>query len=107
MIVLDGKSAMCMADNGNDTKHNIHIARRMHFVRYGEKCNLLAICMLCLVSLPVLAMHIEDLPSKTIKGASYGNMSGSYFSNSRINILKCAKAIPAMHAALYSLSPLD
>ena len=26
-----------MAKNGKDTKHTIHIARRMHFVRNGEK----------------------------------------------------------------------
>ena len=37
LIVLDSKSTMCMAKNGRDTKHTIHIARRMHFVRNGEK----------------------------------------------------------------------
>ena len=37
LIVLDGKSAMCMAKNGKDTKHTIHIARIMRFVRNGEK----------------------------------------------------------------------
>ena len=63
--------------------------------------------LVCLLSLPFLAMHIAGLPSKTIKGASYGTMSGSLFNNARINILKCAKAIPAVHAALYSLSELD
>ena len=26
-----------MAKNGKNTKHTIHIARRMHFVRNGEK----------------------------------------------------------------------
>ena len=35
-IVLDSKSAMCMAKNGKDTKHTRHIARRNHFVRNGE-----------------------------------------------------------------------
>ena len=40
LIVLDSKSAMCMAKNGKDTKHTRHIARRMHFVRNGEKCNM-------------------------------------------------------------------
>ena len=39
-IVLDSKSAMCMAKNGKDTKHTRHIARRMHFVRNGEKYNM-------------------------------------------------------------------
>ena len=37
LVVLDSKSAMCMAKNGKDTKHTRHIARRMHFVRNGEK----------------------------------------------------------------------
>ena len=37
LIVLDSKSAMCMAKNGKDTKQTIHIARRMHVVRNGEK----------------------------------------------------------------------
>ena len=40
LIVLDCKSAMCMAKNGRDTKHTRHIARRMHFVRKGEKCKM-------------------------------------------------------------------
>ena len=36
LIVLDSKSDLCMANNGKDTKHTRHIARRMHFVRNGE-----------------------------------------------------------------------
>ena len=35
LIFLDNKYAMCMAKNGNDTKHTRHIARRMHFSRNG------------------------------------------------------------------------
>ena len=37
LIVLDSKSDMCMAKNSNYTKHTRHIARRMNFVRNGEK----------------------------------------------------------------------
>ena len=37
LIVLDSKSDMCMVKNGKDTKHTRHIARRIHFVRNGEK----------------------------------------------------------------------
>ena len=37
LIVLDRKYAMLMAKNGRDTNHTRHIARRMHFVRNGEK----------------------------------------------------------------------
>ena len=40
LIVLDSKSSMCMDKNGKDTKHTIHISRRMHFVRNGEKCKM-------------------------------------------------------------------
>ena len=40
LIFLDSKSDMCMAKNGKDTKHTRHIARRMHFVRNGEKCKM-------------------------------------------------------------------
>ena len=40
LIVLDSKSAMCMAKNGRDTKHTRQISRRMHFVRNGEKCKM-------------------------------------------------------------------
>ena len=35
LIVLDSKSAMGMDNNGKDTKHTRHIARRMHFVSEG------------------------------------------------------------------------
>ena len=40
LIVLDSKSAMCMAKNGKDIKHTRHIARIIHFVRNGEKCKM-------------------------------------------------------------------
>ena len=32
LIVLDSKYAICMAKNGKDTKHIIHISRRIHSV---------------------------------------------------------------------------
>ena len=40
LIFLDSKSAMCMAKNGRDTKHTRRIARRIHFVRNGQKCKM-------------------------------------------------------------------
>ena len=40
LIVMCGKSAMCMAKNVKYTKHTIHITRRMHFVRNGKKCKM-------------------------------------------------------------------
>ena len=39
LIILDIKSAICMAKNGTDTKHSRHFSRRMHFVINVEKCN--------------------------------------------------------------------
>ena len=40
LIVLDSNSYICMANNGKDTKHTRHIARRMNLVRNGknERC---------------------------------------------------------------------
>ena len=35
LIVLYSKSAICMADNGKDTKHTRHNLKRIHFVRNG------------------------------------------------------------------------
>ena len=40
LIILDSKYDICMANNGKDTKHTRHIARRMHFVSNGEKCKM-------------------------------------------------------------------
>ena len=40
LIVLDSKSALCMAKSGKDTKDTRRIARRMNFVRNGEKCKM-------------------------------------------------------------------
>ena len=40
MIVLGSKSAVCMAKNGQYTKHTRHIARRMHFLGNGKKCKM-------------------------------------------------------------------
>ena len=40
LIVLDSKSAICMDKNGKDNKHTRHLARRMNFLRNGEKCKM-------------------------------------------------------------------
>ena len=40
LIVLDSKSAMCMAKHGKDTKHTRQISRIMYFVRNREKCKM-------------------------------------------------------------------
>ena len=40
LIILDSKSAVCMPNNGKDTKHTRHISRRINFVKNGEKCKM-------------------------------------------------------------------
>ena len=40
LIILYSKSAVCMDNNGKDTKHTSHIAKRIHFVSNGEKCKM-------------------------------------------------------------------
>ena len=40
LIVLDGKSDMCMSNFVKDTKHTRHIARIMYSVRNGENCKM-------------------------------------------------------------------
>ena len=37
IIISDGKSYVCMDNNGNNTKHTRHIDIRLHFVSNGEK----------------------------------------------------------------------
>ena len=63
-------------------------------------------CLVCLVYLPLLAIHIEYLISNITRGASYGTISGYLFNNLLINTLKRAKSIPVLHSALYSLSAI-
>ena len=98
-----------MAKNGKDTNHTSHIARRVNFVRNGEttKCILLEICLVCMVSLPFLNIHADTyypIQSEEIPLELYLD---PFFNISWIKIIKCDKAIPAVHAALYSLSALD
>ena len=77
------------------------------FSPFLTKCTLLEMCLVCLVVLPLLVIHTEDLLSNIIRGDASGTIYVSLFNNSWINILKCDKKIPAIHAALYSLYVLD
>ena len=36
LIILDSTSAVCMVNNGKDTKNTRQVARRVHLVRYGK-----------------------------------------------------------------------
>ena len=40
LVILDSKSAMCMAKNSKDTKYTRHIARKMNLIRNGEECKM-------------------------------------------------------------------
>ena len=60
LIVLDRKSAMCMAKNGKDTKHTRHIARRINLVRNGEKCKMHKI------NWREGGMQLEDIGTKNV-----------------------------------------
>ena len=40
LIILDIKSAVCMSNNGKDTKRTSHIARRVYLVRNCENCKM-------------------------------------------------------------------
>ena len=72
----------------------------LQFSIFLTKCILLVMCLVWLVSLPLLAIQTADLLSNIIRGDSSGTISVYLFYNSWINTLKCAKDIPAVHAAL-------
>ena len=38
IIILNSKSAVCMAKNVKDNKHTMHIYSRVNFVRNGDNC---------------------------------------------------------------------
>ena len=40
LIILDGKSDVCISNNVKYTNNKNHIARRVRFVRNGEKCKM-------------------------------------------------------------------
>ena len=40
IIILDSKSAVCMANNGKYAHNTRHIVRRLHFVRNCENCKI-------------------------------------------------------------------
>ena len=40
LIILDSRSAVCMAKNVKDINHTRHITRRSHFVSNGENCKI-------------------------------------------------------------------
>ena len=78
-----------------------------HFLPFLIKFTFLSMCLVHSASLPFLDIHTADLLSNIIRGGYSGNIYEYLFNDSWINIPKCAKAIPAVHAALCSLPALD
>ena len=94
-----------MSDSFRPPSHQTLLCK-FHYLPFITICILLTMCMVFLVSLPYLAMQISDFLSNITIGGSYGTKSGSLFENLFIIILKCARTIPAVHDALYSLSAI-
>ena len=88
-----------MSANLSSTSHQ-SILCILHFSPLLTKCILLEIFLVCLVSLPCLAIHTAELLSDIFSGASSNNITVSLLNNSLINILKYAKGIPSVHAEL-------
>ena len=65
-----------------------------------ETLILMGICPVCLFSLPFLFVHTADFISNIMRGAYSGTTYVSLFLRSLFNILKCAKAITEVNAAL-------
>ena len=60
--------------------------------------------LVCMVSLTFLDINTAYFISNIMRGACSGTKYGSLFIGSLFRILKCARDIPELHAALYSLS---
>ena len=71
-----------------------------HFSPFITKCTIISMCLVCLLSLPILAIHTADFLSNIVRVDYSVTIYVSLFKNSRLNILKCAKVISAAHAAL-------
>ena len=74
---------------------------RFHSSPVLTKYILLEMCLVCLVSLILLAIHVADLLSNIMRGDSPRTISGSFFISSLFIILKCGNAILSLIASLY------
>ena len=71
LIILDIKYDVCISNNGKDTKHTRHIARRINLVRNGEKCKMHNIDW-CEGGL-----HLAEISTKNV-GDNYLNLRMKY-----------------------------
>ena len=79
----------------------------LFYLIYLNKCNILPICMVCLIYLLLLSIHTADLLSNITRCDCSGTTSGSLSRNSLFSILKCPISISEVHDTVYSLSVLD
>ena len=62
--------------------------------------------MVYFMSLPLLAIQIDNFTSNILRGACYRTTSVSLIKNLLFRILKCTRSINAVHAVFYSISAL-
>ena len=70
---------------------------------FTTKWIILEMCMVCLMSWPLLSIHISEFISNIMRGACYGTKSRSLYTRSLFIIIKYASDINAVVSALYSL----
>ena len=91
-----------MSDSCRTPSHHT-VLWKFHYSPFLTKFVILEIYLVYLVSLKFLSIHISYFIYNIMKGACYGTTYVSLFKNPLFSILKCDKAIPAVHAYLYSL----
>ena len=70
LIILYGKSAVCMANNGKDTKHTRHISRIIYFVINGKEWNLHKKCLF------EVRLQLSDIGTKNVREDEFNPILG-------------------------------
>ena len=78
-----------------------------HSEPFPKKCIILAMRLVCLISLPLLAIYKADFLSNIMICGCSVTTSDSLFRNSIFSILKYDRTIPAVNATFYSLYEPD
>ena len=58
---MDRKYAVCIANNGKDTKHTSHISRTVYFVRNGENYKI------CKIEWCEGGLQLADIATKNVR----------------------------------------
>ena len=100
--------ALLVPMSANFRPHSHHtVLWKFHSSLFITKFILIAIFLVCLMSLLFLSINTDYLISNIIISACSGTIYGYLFANSFFSILSCSGSIPVVHATLYSLSTLD